>query len=83
MFILIISLPSSDIILIFFLFFVSILAIVMALLSQGTLQRFNTVVSIFKTSFHVGLIPLILYLGFNHGAEPGMPDLTLASLLWA
>jgi len=54
-----------------------------ALLSKGTLQRFNTVVSIFKTSFHVGLIPLILYLGFNHGAEPGMPDLTLASLLWA
>jgi len=57
--------------------------IVMALLSQGTLQRFNTVLSMFKTTFHVGLIPLILYLGFNHGAEAGMPELTLASLLWA
>ena len=55
----------------------------MALLSQGSLQRFNTVVSIFKTTFHWGFLPLVLYLGFNHGAEEGMPELTLASLLWA
>jgi len=55
----------------------------MALVSQGALQRFNTVVSIFKTGFHWGFLPLVLYLGFNHGAEPGMPELTFASLLWA
>ena len=48
----------------------------MALLSQGILQRFNTVVSMFKTNFHLGLIPLIR-------AEAGMPELTLSSLLWA
>lgn len=62
-----------------FLFF----RVVMAVLSQGTLARFNTVVNVFKTGFHWGLVPLILYLGFNHGSEPGMPELTLASLLWA
>lgn len=56
---------------------------VMALISQGTLQRFNTVVSIFKTAFHWGFAPMILYLGFNHGAEEGMPELTIFSLLWA
>ena len=55
----------------------------MALISQAKLQRFNTVLSLFKTGFHWGMLPLILYLGFNHGAEPGMPELTLASLLWA
>ena len=62
----------------FFRFFVK-----MALISQAKLQRFNTVLSLFKTGFHWGMLPLILYLGFNHGAEPGMPELTLASLLWA
>ena len=39
------------------------------------LQRFNTVVSMFKTNFHLGLIPLIR-------TEAGMPEVTLSSLLW-
>ena len=52
----------------------------MALVSRGALQRFNTIVSLFKTAFHWGMLPTILYLGFSHGAEPGMPELTLASV---
>ena len=55
----------------------------MALLSQGTLKRFNTVVSLFKATYHWGILPMVLYLGFSYGAEEGMPELTLASLLWA
>jgi len=55
----------------------------MALLSQGSLQRLNTLVDMAKTTFHWGFVPAILYLGFAKGAEPGMPELTLAHLFWA
>ena len=55
----------------------------MALLSQGSLERLNTLVDMAKTTFHWGFVPAILYLGFAKGAEPGMPELTLAHLFWA
>ena len=58
-------------------------AIKMALLSQGSLERLNTLVDMAKTTFHWGFVPAILYLGFAKGAEPGMPELTLAHLFWA
>jgi mitochondrial import receptor subunit TOM7 len=32
--------------------------------------------------FHWGFIPYVLYLGFKKGADQGMPELTLSSLLW-
>ena len=53
------------------------------LLSQGVKDRISTVVGVAKTAFHWGFMPTVLYLGFQKGAEPGMPELNLASLLWA
>ncbi|XP_036266662.1 mitochondrial import receptor subunit TOM7 homolog [Pipistrellus kuhlii] len=29
-----------------------------------------------------GFIPLVIYLGFKKGADPGMPEPTVLSLLW-
>nr|XP_056723321.1 mitochondrial import receptor subunit TOM7 homolog [Euleptes europaea] len=29
-----------------------------------------------------GFIPVVLYLGFKRGADPGMPEPSLLSLLW-
>jgi len=55
----------------------------MGLLNQDALNRVNKLIWIGKTLFHWGFIPSILLLGFAKGAEPGMPELTLASLLWA
>ena len=52
-------------------------------LNQDALNRVNKLIWIGKTLFHWGFIPSILLLGFAKGAEPGMPELTLASLLWA
>eukprot|EP00095_Tigriopus_kingsejongensis_P001317 maker-scaffold249_size238305-snap-gene-0.14 protein:Tk01317 transcript:maker-scaffold249_size238305-snap-gene-0.14-mRNA-1 annotation:"hypothetical protein LOTGIDRAFT_112601" len=50
-------------------------------MSPEALQRLNRVIDLGKTAFHWGFLPTILYLGFAKGSEPGMPDLTLASLL--
>jgi len=52
-------------------------------MSPEALKRLNKVIGTMKTGFHWGFLPLILYLGFKKGAEPGMPELTLASLFWA
>lgn len=52
-------------------------------LNQDALNRVNKLIWIGKTLFHWGFIPSILFLGFAKGAEPGMPELTLTSLLWA
>ena len=52
-------------------------------MSPEALNRLNKVITVFKTTFHWGFLPTVLYLGFRKGAEPGMPELTLASLLWA
>jgi len=55
----------------------------MAILSEGAKARVNTLINVAKTAFHWGFMPTVLYLGFQKGTEPGMPELTLASLLWA
>ena len=52
-------------------------------MSPDALNRLNRVISLFKTGFHWGFLPTVLYLGFRKGSEPGMPPLTLASILWA
>lgn len=52
-------------------------------LSKGSLERLNKIVNVAKTVVHVGFVPTILYLGFQKGADPGMPPLTLANLFWA
>ncbi|XP_017781962.1 PREDICTED: mitochondrial import receptor subunit TOM7 homolog [Nicrophorus vespilloides] len=54
----------------------------MAFLSEGTKERLNIVINLTKTVFHYGFIPTVLYLGFKKGADPGMPEITLSSLLW-
>jgi import receptor subunit TOM7 len=55
----------------------------MALISEGAKDRITTVVDMAKTVFHWGFMPTVIYLGFQKGTEPGMPELSLASLLWA
>ena len=71
----------------------------MAILSEGAKARVGTLINVAKTAFHWGFMPTVLYLGFQKGSyllffpkveklsrsgtEPGMPELTLASLLWA
>jgi len=55
----------------------------MAILSEGAKARVGTLINVAKTAFHWGFMPTVLYLGFQKGTEPGMPELTLASLLWA
>ncbi|XP_074658956.1 mitochondrial import receptor subunit TOM7 homolog [Tubulanus polymorphus] len=54
----------------------------MVKLSTAMKKRISTVFSIGKTAFHWGFIPTVLYLGFKKGAEPGMPEITVLSLLW-
>ncbi|XP_030387541.1 mitochondrial import receptor subunit TOM7 homolog [Scaptodrosophila lebanonensis] len=51
-------------------------------LSDGVKERLGVVVSAVQTVFHWGFVPMVLYLGFSKGAEPGMPPLTILSLLW-
>uniref|UniRef100_A0A0L8HFR1 Mitochondrial import receptor subunit TOM7 homolog n=1 Tax=Octopus bimaculoides TaxID=37653 RepID=A0A0L8HFR1_OCTBM len=45
-------------------------------------SRVSSVLWLAKTIFHVGFIPSVLYLGFKKGADEGMPELTVMSLLW-
>jgi len=54
----------------------------MVKMSPATKQRVTTVTNIAKTVFHWGFVPTLLYLGFKKGAEPGMPPLSVLSLLW-
>ena len=61
----------------------SCLSVSETMLSQGVKDRISTVVTVAKTAFHWGFMPTVLYLGFQKGADPGMPELTFASLLWA
>ncbi|XP_019877928.1 mitochondrial import receptor subunit TOM7 homolog [Aethina tumida] len=51
-------------------------------LSEGVKQRLSVVIELGKTVFHYGFIPTVVYLGFQKGADPGMPEITLSSLLW-
>ena len=52
-------------------------------MSPDALNRLNRIITLLKTGFHWGFLPTVLYLGFRKGSEPGMPPLTLASVLWA
>ena len=61
----------------------NIKSLAMAMLSQGVKDRITTVVDVAKTAFHWGFMPTIIYLGFQKGSEPGFPELSVASLLWA
>ncbi|KAK2148560.1 hypothetical protein LSH36_491g01016 [Paralvinella palmiformis] len=45
-------------------------------------RRASAIIGLAKFIFHWGFIPAVLYLGFRKGQEPGMPPLSLLSLLW-
>ncbi|XP_033225683.1 mitochondrial import receptor subunit TOM7 homolog [Belonocnema kinseyi] len=52
-------------------------------LAPTTKQKIGIVLSASKVVFHWGFIPMVLYLGFTKGADPGMPPLSVMNLLWA
>lgn len=43
----------------------------------------TTITGTIRQTVHWGFIPMIIWLGFKHGSDPGMPPLTWDSLLWA
>ncbi|XP_017767141.1 PREDICTED: mitochondrial import receptor subunit TOM7 homolog [Eufriesea mexicana] len=45
-------------------------------------QKIAIVLDVSKTIFHWGFIPLIYFIGFRKGADPGMPQLSVVNLLW-
>ncbi|CAN7996133.1 unnamed protein product [Ixodes pacificus] len=45
-------------------------------------QKVAVVLTVTREVFHWGFIPAILYLGFKKGADPGMPEINVLSLLW-
>ncbi|XP_065216705.1 mitochondrial import receptor subunit TOM7 homolog [Planococcus citri] len=45
-------------------------------------SRISFLFGIMRVTFHWGFIPTIIYLGFQKGADPGMPSFSLLSLLW-
>ncbi|XP_074107235.1 translocase of outer membrane 7 isoform X2 [Cotesia typhae] len=51
-------------------------------MTPRTKQKIATVLKISKTIFHWGFIPTVLYLGFKKGADNGMPEIKLMSILW-
>lgn len=54
----------------------------MAKLSKETKQRLQQVFQCGQFVIRWGFIPTVLYLGFKRGADPGMPEPTVLSLLW-
>ncbi|KAF7691361.1 hypothetical protein HF521_011658 [Silurus meridionalis] len=51
-------------------------------LSKETKQRLQQVFQCGQFVIRWGFIPTVLYLGFKRGADPGMPEPTVLSLLW-
>ena len=45
-------------------------------------NRIYTVVGLLKQIFRWGIIPAILYMGFQHGPDPGQPEFTLLGIIW-
>ncbi|XP_077979172.1 mitochondrial import receptor subunit TOM7 homolog [Glandiceps talaboti] len=55
----------------------------MVKMNPETKKRISTLWRATTTVFQWGYVPFILYLGFKRGADPGMPEPTVLSLLWA
>ncbi|XP_076161570.1 translocase of outer membrane 7 [Ptiloglossa arizonensis] len=45
-------------------------------------QKIAIVLDASKVIFHWGFIPVVLFLGFRKGADPGMAQLSIINLLW-
>ncbi|XP_035283693.1 mitochondrial import receptor subunit TOM7 homolog [Anguilla rostrata] len=54
----------------------------MAKISKETKLRLQQVFQCGQFVIRWGFIPTVLYLGFKRGADPGMPEPTILSLLW-
>ncbi|XP_042657963.1 mitochondrial import receptor subunit TOM7 homolog [Tyto alba] len=51
-------------------------------LSKEAKQRLQQLFKGGQFAIRWGFIPVVLYLGFRRGADPGMPEPTIWSLLW-
>ncbi|XP_063159829.1 mitochondrial import receptor subunit TOM7 homolog [Candoia aspera] len=51
-------------------------------LSKEAKQRLQHLFKGGQFAIRWGFVPVVLYLGFKRGADPGMPEPTLLSLLW-
>ncbi|KAI5948017.1 Mitochondrial import receptor subunit TOM7 [Manis javanica] len=56
--------------------------VVMVKLSKEAKQRLQQLFKGGQFAIRWGFIPLVIYLGFKRGADPGMPEPTVLSLLW-
>ncbi|XP_032137042.1 mitochondrial import receptor subunit TOM7 homolog [Sapajus apella] len=54
----------------------------MVKLSKEAKQRVQQLFKGGQFAMHWGFIPLVIYLGFKRGTDPGMPEPTVLSLLW-
>ncbi|XP_078520518.1 mitochondrial import receptor subunit TOM7 homolog [Lissotriton helveticus] len=54
----------------------------MAKMGKDTKERLQQVFKCGQFVIRWGFIPAVLYLGFKRGADPGMPEPTIVSLLW-
>ncbi|OCT75750.1 hypothetical protein XELAEV_18030937mg [Xenopus laevis] len=68
--------------LISFLPLAAVLLAAMPELSKESKQRLQKVFKCGQFTIRWGFIPMVLYLGFKRGADPGMPEPTILSLLW-
>ncbi|XP_060052086.1 mitochondrial import receptor subunit TOM7 homolog [Erinaceus europaeus] len=57
-------------------------AATMAKLSKEAKQRLQQLFKGGQFAIRWGFIPLVIYLGFKRGADPGMPEPSVLSLLW-
>ncbi|XP_022228827.1 mitochondrial import receptor subunit TOM7 homolog [Drosophila obscura] len=49
-------------------------------LSQEAKERLMIVLNVVQKAIHWGFVPLVVYLGYRKGPEPGMPPLTLMNI---
>ncbi|KAL1465496.1 hypothetical protein WDU94_005063 [Cyamophila willieti] len=50
-------------------------------INKGAKERLGSIISLAKTVFHIGYIPVVLYYGLKSGGEGGEP-LSIFSLIW-
>ncbi|CAO2636152.1 Mitochondrial import receptor subunit TOM7 homolog [Lemmus lemmus] len=54
----------------------------MVKLSKEAKQKLQQLFKGGQFAIRWGFIPLVIYLGFTRGADPGMPEPSVLSLLW-
>ncbi|XP_031235986.1 mitochondrial import receptor subunit TOM7 homolog [Mastomys coucha] len=56
--------------------------VAMVKLSKEAKQRLQQLFKGGQFAIRWGFIPLVIYLGFTRGADPGMPEPSVLSLFW-